>query len=78
MGRDANGNKIGETITNCDGVKYVSGHQTGKALDINFISDDGTKLLPGPKKGWTYWHDVAVSLGLGREISWDQDHFEGD
>ena len=66
-----------KVITNCDGIKNISGHQTGKSLDINFLSDDGTRLLDAPKKGWTYWHDVAVEMGLDREISWDLDHFEG-
>lgn len=75
-GRDADGNKIGPTVTEHDGFKSISNHQFGKALDIQFISDDGTKLLPGPKKGWTYWHDEWVKMGGGREISWDEDHFE--
>lgn len=77
MGRDEHGNITGPTITNCDGIKNVSGHQSGKALDINFLSDDNSKLLDAPKKGWTYWHNVAVEMDFGREIGWDKDHFEG-
>jgi hypothetical protein len=75
IGRDENGNKIGETVTNCDGIKLISGHQRAKAGDIMFLSDDGKSVTP-PKKGWTYWHDEWVKLGGGREISWDEDHFE--
>jgi D-alanyl-D-alanine dipeptidase len=73
IGRDENGNKIGKSVTNCDGVKNVSGHQRGRALDILFI-ENGT--VSAPKKGWIYWHDEWVKMGGGREISWDEDHFE--
>ena len=73
VGRDSEGKKIGETITNCDGVKNISGHQTGRALDILFIENGA---VSPPKKGWTYWHEKWIELGGGREISWDEDHFE--
>ena len=73
IGRDAEGNKTGQTVTNCDGYKSISGHQTGHALDIGFIENG---VWSGPKKGWTYWHEEWIKLGGGREISWDEDHFE--
>jgi hypothetical protein len=79
LGRDENGKVVDKSkiVTNCDGIKNISGHQPGKALDLLFLSDDFTKVLPAPKKGWTYWHDVWVTkYGGGREISWDEDHFE--
>lgn len=77
IGRDKDGNIIGKTVTNCDGIHNISAHQRGKALDILFLSDDGTKLLPGPKKGWKYWHDKWEEMGGQDDISWDEDHFEG-
>jgi len=74
IGRDTDGNKIGHTITNCDGFQVLSAHQSGKAVDILFIEEG---KVVAPKKGWTYWHDKWVSAGGGREIDWDEDHFEG-
>jgi LAS superfamily LD-carboxypeptidase LdcB len=74
IGRDKDGNKIGSTVTNCDGYKNISAHQTGHALDIGFIENN---VWSTPKKGWKYWHDYWVSLGGKQEINWDEDHFEG-
>ncbi len=74
IGRDKDGNKIGNTITDCDGYKLISGHQTGHALDIMFIENG---VVADPKKGWEYWHDEWIKLGGNKEITWDDDHFEG-
>jgi len=79
LGRDKDGNVIDKSkvVTNCDGIKNISAHQFGKALDIMFLSDDLTKVLPAPKKGWAYWHKVWKEEYGGKEdISWDEDHFE--
>jgi phenylalanyl-tRNA synthetase alpha subunit len=75
IGRDANGNKIGDTVTNCDGVKIPSAHQSGKAMDIYFLEDG--KLID-PKLGWEYWHKRWTETYKGNEmIEWDRGHFEG-
>jgi hypothetical protein len=66
-----------KTITNCDGVKNISGHQKNIADDVGFLSPDGKVLLKAPIKGWKYWHEVWKELGGQDEISWDEDHFEG-
>jgi hypothetical protein len=73
IGRDKDGNKIGQTVTNCDGYKIISGHQSGKAIDIYFIEDG--KLAP-PKKGFAYWHGEWTKMGGNQDISWDEDHWE--
>ena len=80
IGRDENGNKIGDTVTECDGIKNVSTHQGGKALDILFIEN---KVISNPNMGWDYWHKRWVGLGGKSELldkngkPWDRGHFEG-
>jgi len=84
IGRDEAGNKVGKTVTNCDGVKIPSPHQSGKAMDIYFmdlddLDQDGItkELSEAPKKGWSYWHDVWQMMGGKPMITWDACHFEG-
>ncbi len=81
IGRDENGNKIGATKTNCDGIKLISGHQRGVAEDIYFL-DDKFKELVNPKLGWDYWHKYWEMKG-GKPVTVFSDgrkdncHFEG-
>lgn len=84
IGRDETGNKIGKTVTDCDGVKNPSPHQSGKAMDIYFLDLDDLdhdgitkELSEAPKKGWGYWHKVWEQMGGKAMIKWDQCHFEG-
>ena len=74
IGRDENGNKIGDTATNCDGIKIRSKHQSGCAMDIYFIENG---KLSNPVKGFSYWHEVWIQMGGQLEISWDKNHWEG-
>jgi len=73
IGRDEEGNKIGKTVTNCDGYKNISSHQYGKAMDIYFIEDG---KLVDPKLGWEHWHKVWEHHGGQPMIEWDRGHFE--
>lgn len=74
IGRDANGNKIGKILTERDGYKNPSAHQSGKALDIYFI--EGGKMVP-PKLGYEHWHSEWEKMGGQPMIEWDVGHFEG-
>lgn len=74
IGRDINGEKIGTTVTDCDGKKRRSKHQSGRAMDIYFV-DKGE--LVDPIKGWAYWHDKWEEMGGQPAIDWDMAHFEG-
>ncbi len=75
IGRDDKGNRIGMTVTNCDGYTVRSAHQSGKAMDIYFLGDDFCDMIE-PKKGWHYWHDLWESKGGKPVIAWDLGHFE--
>ncbi len=62
----------------CDGVKKVSAHQRGRALDILFQSEEGTKpAIVEPKHGYAYWHRRWKELGGKPAIAGDACHFEG-
>lgn len=70
-------------LSNADGIKKISGHQRGKAVDIYFpdLDDidkdlDKNELLP-PKKGFEYWHKYWEQKGGKPMIEWDKGHFEG-
>jgi hypothetical protein len=60
-------------LSKCDGVKILSQHQLGKAMDIYFIEDG--KLVE-PKQTFKYWHDLWESWGGKPIIDWDKGHFE--
>lgn len=55
--------KPGGIVTNCDGVKNKSYHQTGKAWDCVPVDDKGTILWNDSKK-FKQMADIAVSLGI--------------
>ncbi len=58
----------------CDGIKKISKHQTGRAMDIYFIADS---KLCDPLMGWDHWHEVWKSWGGEPILDWDKGHFEG-
>lgn len=54
----------------------ISQHQLGRACDIYFLSEDGTKLVD-PIYGHEHWHKVwELKYGGNVMISWDKGHFE--
>jgi hypothetical protein len=61
-------------LSKCDGVKIVSKHQVGRAMDILFIRDG---QIGEPVEGYQYWHDKWVEMGGAKMIEWDRNHFEG-
>jgi len=63
-----------ENKSKCDGVKILSAHQSGKAMDIYFVENSE---LVEPKKGWEYWHKYWEEKGGQPIIEWDKGHFEG-
>lgn len=73
IGRDENGNKIGDTVTNCDGKNNVSAHQRGLAMDIYFTEEG---KLVDPHLGFDHWHQVWEGWGGKKMIEWDKSHFE--
>src|SRR4030042_5403198 len=54
-------------LSNCDGVKRISGHQRGKAVDIYFM-DPNTMQLCEPKKGYDFWHKYWEAKGGKPEL----------
>ncbi len=74
IGRDESGNKIGKTVTNCDGHTTISYHQYGRAIDLYFL--DRGKVID-PKRGYSYWHDRWDAMGGRPRIEGDLGHFEG-
>ena len=55
--------KPGGIITNCDGVKNKSYHQSGNAWDAVPVDSKGTILWNDSKK-FKQMADIAVSLGI--------------
>ena len=53
-----------EGLSKCDGVKKISLHQSGKAMDILGL------------KNIKRWHDRWMELDGKPMIVWDQNHFE--
>jgi hypothetical protein len=60
-------------LSKCDGVKNVSKHQTGSAMDIYFVGEGG---LEDPRMGFNHWHATWESFGGKKMIEWDKNHFE--
>lgn len=60
----------------CDGIKKMSKHQSGLAMDIYFI-DKRTGDLSWNRNRYLFWHDVWHKEYGGRKmIKWDMPHFE--
>lgn len=58
------------TVTNCDGVKVLSRHQGGKAIDIVPATDRGNPIWPPPSDA--RWEEIAaVMKGCG--FAWGGD-----
>ena len=62
-------------LSKCDGVKIISKHQKGLAMDIYFLDDEEKNLIE-PKKGFTYWHKKWEEFDGRKMIEWDKNHFE--
>jgi len=63
-------------LSKCDGVRTISAHQRGKAVDIYFLNENLSEVVP-PKKGHEYWHKYWKRYCKGQPmIEWDQGHFE--
>jgi len=61
-------------LSKCDGVKVISKHQIGRAVDIYFIEND---QIVEPRKGFEFWHMDWQNRGGAPIIEWDKGHFEG-
>lgn len=80
-----------DTVTNCDGVKKLSNHQSGNAFDMAFVGANGNPTWPptttpeGAQK-WLQFGVLAESVGLvwggrwapfnGQGIGFDAPHVE--
>lgn len=67
-------------LSKCDGVKKISRHQAGLAVDIYFVIDgqiDFGFVTQKAKENAGKYHDFWVSIGGQPVISWDLPHFEG-
>lgn len=71
--------KPGNIVTNCDGVKKKSNHQSGEAWDAVPVDENGN-ILWNDKKKFKQMADIAVSLGLTAGYYFkslpDSPHFE--
>jgi hypothetical protein len=69
-------------LSKCDGVKDISAHQRGKALDLLLIGPNkvGTLIVLDPREScpqvWKTIREHWESLGGAEMISWDPCHFE--
>ena len=71
------GNLYDRGVSKCDGIKKISKHQRGKAVDIYLVDDKG-KLIDWetiPEVA-TIYHSIWASWGGRKIISWDKGHFE--
>lgn len=55
--------KPGKVVTNCDGYRKKSNHQSGKAFDIVPVDDKG-QILWNDSQKFRQIADLAVSLGM--------------
>jgi len=71
--------KPGKVVTNCDGYRKKSNHQSGKAFDIVPVDDKG-QILWNDSQKFRQIADLAVSLGLSAGFYWrkfkDSPHIE--
>ncbi len=71
--------KPGKVVTNCDGYRKKSNHQSGKAFDIVPVDNSG-KILWNDSQKFREIADLAVSLGLSAGFYWrkfkDSPHIE--
>ncbi|MDD1776242.1 MAG: hypothetical protein LUP94_02685, partial [Candidatus Methanomethylicus sp.] len=58
-------------LSKCDGVRNISQHQRGLAVDIYFVEDG---QLVDPKMGWEYWHINWEEKGGKPILDWDKVH----
>lgn len=69
----------GKIVTNCDGIKKKSNHQSGEAWDAVPVDDKGN-ILWNDKNKFKQMADIAVSLGLTAGYYFkslpDSPHFE--
>lgn len=80
QGRDAAGNIIDtkKVVTNADGVKIKSNHQSGRAVDCAFLDENG-KVTFDDKMPWALYGAMGKVIGLkwGGDFSFrDLDHLE--
>lgn len=78
IGRDDRGNRIGKTVTECDGLLNISPHQyedaQGRyAIDILIHTGDGDI---NKDEVYIQAHDYWTTLGGNPMIPWDGNHFE--
>ena len=73
-------------VTNCDGVRNVSNHQTGNAFDLTFADASGNPYWPTDPEKWKELGRIGKVAGLAwggdftpldkNGLGWDTDHFE--
>ena len=79
IGRDEQGNKIGDTKTNCDGYVIISPHQyedAGGKYAIDILIHDGDGNIDKDEL-YQQAHEFWSSIGGNEMIPWDGNHFEG-
>ena len=64
-----------EGKSKCDGFTRKSAHQSGCALDIYIVGQDGK--LSWDRSRYNALHDYWDQLGGKPRIEWDLGHFEG-
>lgn len=82
IGRDEIGNKIGKTVTNCDGVHDISSHQykdAGGRYAIDIFLHSGDSNIDNPElyiSAHVFWISIggAAPTRIGSWTDWP--HFE--
>jgi len=63
-------------LSQCDGINNHSQHEYGKAIDLYFLSEDGSNLVE-PLWGYDHWHKQwEEQYGGHPSLNWDLGHFE--
>ena len=62
-------------VTSDDGVKHISDHQRGKAVDILLFDGNGTLICNWPDKWAKLYHSLWVTAGGKPVIPKDIGHF---
>ena len=65
-------------ITSDDGVKHVSDHQRGKAMDVLLFDNKGDLICNWPDKWAKKYHDLWTSWGGKPVIPKDVGHFSAN
>lgn len=56
--------KPGKKVTDADGVRVLSNHQSGRAVDCTFLNEKGQPHWPETPSAWAAYGAAAKAVGL--------------